>query len=123
MKTSIIKALIVALVAGVEVTEACAPYRRCRCTMADGSINNTITEQACTRELENTRGAKGSNSKAFQISTGDNGTEWCNWGHSGKTTFYIDNCKFRESCAAWGATGSDSWCVDKKKYMKWAQKN
>ncbi|EFQ33019.1 hypothetical protein CGRA01v4_00500 [Colletotrichum graminicola] len=114
MKTSIIKALIVALVAGVEVAEACALYHTCRCTMADGSINNTITEQACARELANTRGASGDNTQAYQITKDTNSTEWCNWGFNGKTAFYVDNCSFRESCTAWGATGSDSWCEDKQ---------
>ncbi|KAK1994402.1 hypothetical protein LX36DRAFT_727429 [Colletotrichum falcatum] len=114
MKTSIINALIVALVAGVEVTEACASYRRCRCTMADRSIVNDITTQACARELENTRGAKGPNSKAYQMTTDDSGEAWCNWGYSGKIAYYVDNCSFRESCAAWNATGTDSWCEDKK---------
>ncbi|KAK2016482.1 hypothetical protein LZ32DRAFT_668766 [Colletotrichum eremochloae] len=113
MKTSIIQTLIVALAAGVQVTEACARYLQCRCTMADGSINNTITEAACTYELKNTRGAQGDGSTAFQPSTDSNGTTWCNNGYNGKEAFFPDNCSFRDACTASGATGSDSWCQEK----------
>ncbi|KAK2052176.1 hypothetical protein LY76DRAFT_351775 [Colletotrichum caudatum] len=120
MKASSIRSLVVALVAGAGVAEACAPYHQCRCTMADGSINNTITEAACNGTLENTRGAKGDNFQAYLIGNTDSAnasdttTEWCNWGFGRKIAFYLDNCYFRESCARVGATGSDSWCQEKQ---------
>ncbi|KAK2005501.1 hypothetical protein LZ32DRAFT_612055 [Colletotrichum eremochloae] len=115
MKTSIIQALIVTLAARVQVTKACAEYLKCRCTMADGSINNNFTEQACAKVLSNTRGAAGDGATAFQPVTDGNNTAWCNYGHGPvlKAFFYLDNCGFREVCAAVGATGSDSWCEGK----------
>ncbi|KAK1973236.1 hypothetical protein LZ30DRAFT_611405 [Colletotrichum cereale] len=114
MKASIIQALIVALVASVEVTEACGLFRQCRCTMADGSINNTVTEIACQTERDNTQNAHGSDSTALLPSTDANNVTWCNKGrgNAGHTTINVDNCAFRETCTALGATGADSWCED-----------
>ncbi|KAK2022021.1 hypothetical protein LX32DRAFT_645877 [Colletotrichum zoysiae] len=120
MKASSIQSLVVALVAGAGVAEACSSYRQCRCTMADGSINNSITELACSGLNENTRGAKGDNYEAYSIgntdsvNASDTTTEWCNWGFGGKIAFFVDNCSFRDLCTGNGATGSDSWCQDKK---------
>ncbi|KAK1984480.1 hypothetical protein LZ30DRAFT_779777 [Colletotrichum cereale] len=106
-KTSIIQALIVALVAGVEVTEACASYRQCRCTMADGAIDNTIREMACNSQRNDTQKA---DSTAYFPARDGNDVMWCWDGYRGGDHIKVDNCGFRETCAKVGATGSDSWC-------------
>ncbi|KAK1975282.1 hypothetical protein LZ30DRAFT_738046 [Colletotrichum cereale] len=112
MKASIIQTLIVALVASVEVTEACGLFKQCRCTMADGSIPNNITETVCQTKRDTIQGANREGSTALLPSTDENNVTWCNAGKAGKTFINNDNCAFREACTAAGATGADSWCED-----------
>ncbi|KAK1974448.1 hypothetical protein LZ30DRAFT_740476 [Colletotrichum cereale] len=110
MKASITQALILALVTSVK---ACALYNQCRCTMADGSVNNTITEIACQTKHDNIQGANDLGSTAFLPTIDAENVTWCNSGRSGKIFFYVENCGFRETCTASGATGADSWCQGK----------
>ncbi|KAK2013498.1 hypothetical protein LZ32DRAFT_617615 [Colletotrichum eremochloae] len=99
--TLTIKALVIALVAGA--AEACAKYNRCRCTMADGAINNTITAQAKDYIHNNISGGD------FPTVADNNNTLWIK-------SYYpsvgylkgVDNCDARVACIAVGATGEDS---------------
>ncbi|KAK2025785.1 hypothetical protein LX32DRAFT_46683 [Colletotrichum zoysiae] len=115
MKTSITKALVIALAATVEVAKACAEYRRCRCTMADGSENATITTQACDL-YHKAAGLDGTFGEGLTSSVGNNNVTVCLGGiaDNGKRGVFVDNCKMREFCAEAGATGSDSWCEKKQ---------
>ncbi|KAK2033873.1 hypothetical protein LX32DRAFT_634822 [Colletotrichum zoysiae] len=114
MKTSIINALIVTLAATVKVAEACALYGNCRCTMADGTTNNTITEQACAK-YHTEIGLDGTDSTAYTPHVDSDGVTWCTLGriNENQNIVHVDNCSMREYCTAVGATGADSWCKDK----------
>ncbi|KAK2005428.1 hypothetical protein LZ32DRAFT_612075 [Colletotrichum eremochloae] len=113
MKTLIIKPLIVAFVAGIQV-EACAWYADCRCTMADGSIDNNITSKACATYHTNA-GMDDNETTAFTTEVDGNNTTWCKAGMVDyKYTLYLDNCHMREYCTGAGATGNDSWCEKKQ---------
>ncbi|KAK1999313.1 hypothetical protein LX36DRAFT_486721 [Colletotrichum falcatum] len=109
MRTAIIKVLAAALVAGV--AEACASYNQCRCTMADNTINDTLTQQACDY-LNVEAGAPAARPKYMtqtQTYGGDynNTVQWCISGAG------VDNCSMREACAHVNATGPDSWCENR----------
>ncbi|KAK2046293.1 hypothetical protein LZ31DRAFT_593301 [Colletotrichum somersetense] len=99
MKSLIVNALIAAFVAGV--TEACATYNQCRCTMSDNTINDTITQQACDYLVSSLNVPP----SEFGTQSDSSFTTWClRWGKE------VDNCQMREACASVIATGSDSWC-------------
>ncbi|KAK2016150.1 hypothetical protein LZ32DRAFT_106270 [Colletotrichum eremochloae] len=114
MKRSILSTIILTLIASIELAEGCSWYRRCRCQMANGSINNDATQKACDYQRENIRGANGDSSTAFETSIDVNGTLWCNYGRNGQYWYHPNNCNMREACASYGADGSDSWCEEKK---------
>ncbi|KAK2036825.1 hypothetical protein LZ31DRAFT_614057 [Colletotrichum somersetense] len=110
MKISIIEALIFSLSVGV--TTACDRYEECRCTMDDGTINNTVTEAACDYLY------KYSVKKHLDFSlykTKDkNGTTWVYQFYNDHAAYLgVDNCDMRVSCSSVGATGNDSWCEGK----------
>ncbi|KAK1964264.1 hypothetical protein LY78DRAFT_659521 [Colletotrichum sublineola] len=112
MIASIIKALIITLAASVSVTEACALYGNCRCPMAGGVINDTITEAACTMYRKATH-LDDSYSTAYRIKVVDN-VAWCRQGWDRlNQQVVLSNCDFRYFCTKAGATGNDSWCKDK----------
>ncbi|EFQ36729.1 hypothetical protein CGRA01v4_12241 [Colletotrichum graminicola] len=111
MKVSIVNALTLALIAGVKVAEACSLFDNCRCTMADGSINNDITTAACASK-RTAADLDGSDSTAYTITTDSSNTATCQSGFVGKDDLTLDNCDFRERCTAAGATGSDSLCTN-----------
>ncbi|KAK1561275.1 uncharacterized protein LY79DRAFT_574326 [Colletotrichum navitas] len=102
----ITKTLAVVIIA--TAAEACANYHQCRCTMEDGSINNTATGAALTYL----------NTKGFNIiynypATQDNdGTLWIKRYFNVVNGDWVplNNCKVREACTKVGATGNDSWC-------------
>ncbi|KAK2052621.1 hypothetical protein LY76DRAFT_325557 [Colletotrichum caudatum] len=103
MKTLIINALTAALLAGV--AQACATYDQCRCTMADNTINNNLTEKAC--EYLNEKAGGNENNTLYGPRGSHDAARWCvRWEESK----YINNCDMREACAFVNATGSDSWC-------------
>ncbi|KAK2055968.1 hypothetical protein LY76DRAFT_595592 [Colletotrichum caudatum] len=107
MKTSIVKALIITLAAGAE---ACAQYGYCRCTMADGSINNTITTAACTNYYRAV-GNEGTRATAITTTIDMVNTAWCSQGVFDDNRRGVpDNCAMRDHCKEVGATGGDSWC-------------
>ncbi|KAK2047279.1 hypothetical protein LZ31DRAFT_551585 [Colletotrichum somersetense] len=102
MKTLIINALTAALLASV--AKACKTYDKCRCTMADNAINNTITEQAC--DYLNVKAGGNENKTIYGAHGSHDATRWCvRWDSD-----YINNCDMREACTLMNATGSDSWC-------------
>ncbi|KAK2021583.1 hypothetical protein LX32DRAFT_646310 [Colletotrichum zoysiae] len=111
MKTSITKALVITLAATVKVAKACADYSQCRCTMADGSINATITTQACAL-YHKAAGLDGTSGFGLTPALDDDNVVWCVDGDvdDGKRHTYVDNCKMREFCTQAGATGNDSLC-------------
>ncbi|KAK2030802.1 hypothetical protein LX32DRAFT_727051 [Colletotrichum zoysiae] len=103
MKTLIINALTAALLASI--AKACATYDQCRCTMADNTINNTITEQAC--DYLNVKAGGNENKTIYGPRGSHDAARWCvRWDNSG----YISNCDMREACTLMNATGADSWC-------------
>ncbi|WDK10706.1 hypothetical protein CGRA01v4_01985 [Colletotrichum graminicola] len=110
MKISI-QALTVYIFAGV--TLACDRYNYCRCTMDDGSINNTATEAAC-KYLYDYSVKKYLDLSVYKTKTRDNDTEWCYQFYNDNSAFFgTQNCDMRVSCTAVGATGNDSWCEEK----------
>ncbi|KAK2035506.1 hypothetical protein LX32DRAFT_700335 [Colletotrichum zoysiae] len=110
MKKSIVKTLIITLAAGAKVAEACGKYGYCRCTMADGSINNNVTTVAC-QKYHTSIGLDGTRATAITTTIDSGNTAWCSQGifddyHTGAPI----NCKMRDFCKEAGATGEDSWC-------------
>ncbi|KAK2017096.1 hypothetical protein LZ32DRAFT_600724 [Colletotrichum eremochloae] len=98
----IIKALTIALV--ISTTEACSSYRQCRCTMANGAINNTITAMAAQKLID--KKEYSDEDTSFPISQDG---QWIQTGKDmRKCKIYLDNCDVREACTAAGATGADS---------------
>ncbi|KAK2017779.1 hypothetical protein LZ32DRAFT_683530 [Colletotrichum eremochloae] len=120
MKTSIINALIVAFIAGIEVAEACASYQNCRCSNADpNSVDadiNTITAAACA-QYHTAAGLDGtSRASAYTTWIDGNGVTWCQGGSGadGELILPVDNCDMHTYCNSHGAAGADSICADKQ---------
>ncbi|KAK2006281.1 hypothetical protein LZ32DRAFT_544351, partial [Colletotrichum eremochloae] len=105
-----LKSIIITLVTAVKVTKGCGVYTDCRCTMADGSINNTITADACRAWDKSVH--PNSDTAIFAAPVDHDNIAWCT--KVGESLLHaIDNCEFRKLCTAAGATGHDSWCRGK----------
>ncbi|KAK2032986.1 hypothetical protein LX32DRAFT_635630 [Colletotrichum zoysiae] len=110
MKISIIKALTFSLF--VSVTTACDRYSRCRCTMNDETINNTVTEEACDY-LYKYSVKKYADLSVYKTKDKDEAT-WCYQFYNDNSAYLgVNNCDMRVSCSSVGATGNDSWCEGK----------
>ncbi|KAK2036125.1 hypothetical protein LZ31DRAFT_617772 [Colletotrichum somersetense] len=110
MKKSIVKSLIITLAAGAKVAQACAQYGYCHCTMADGSVNNTITTAACAKYYS-AAGLDGTRATAITTTIDNQNKAWCSQGiFDDNQKGVVDNCEMRRHCKEAGATGEDSWC-------------
>ncbi|KAK1964793.1 hypothetical protein LY78DRAFT_581693, partial [Colletotrichum sublineola] len=86
-----------------------AKYKQCRCTMADGAINNTITAMAAQKLMNETDYSR--TATVFPISQDG---QWIQTGiDMNDCKVRPDNCRVHDACTAVGATGADSWCEDK----------
>ncbi|KAK2007568.1 hypothetical protein LZ32DRAFT_610172 [Colletotrichum eremochloae] len=105
MKTLfIIQALAVGLVIGDDCHFS---YTRCRCTMADGSINNDITGKTALRM--SITGFNG----VYPTIKDKNGTEWIADYLINGNDFLLNNCDVSKECTKEGATGADAECNKK----------
>lgn len=103
MKFSAVSAILFA--AGAQ---ACALYSACICTNANGTPDNHATQLACHAQNEPHKELIGTGGLVECHFTGD-----ANTGFLGLEENGLDNCNFREACAAAGATGDDSSCTAK----------
>ncbi|KAK1585860.1 uncharacterized protein LY79DRAFT_557444 [Colletotrichum navitas] len=110
MKTYIIQFLTISTFAAV--TMACDRYNYCRCTMADGSLNSTVTDDAC--KYLYTYSAKKHFDLSLYVTQNKDDATWCYQLVNDNPIYLgVDNCDMRVACTEVGATGSDSWCMDK----------
>ncbi|KAK1990617.1 hypothetical protein LX36DRAFT_664040 [Colletotrichum falcatum] len=109
MKPAAFATLFIGLLGGAK---ACADYFSCHCYQANGTPNINATEAAC-EGLESTP----NKDDFYTYNDTTDGIRKCYGGVvrdcGGKECNGIDNCRFRELCAANGATGSDSYCDGK----------
>ncbi|KAK1990658.1 hypothetical protein LX36DRAFT_390493 [Colletotrichum falcatum] len=110
MKITITQAFTFSLFVGV--TTACDRYNYCRCTMDDGTTNNTVTEAACKYLYDYS--AKKHLDLSIYKTKDKNETTWCYQFYNDNAIYLgVDNCDMRVSCSSVGATGNDSWCDGK----------
>ncbi|KAK2007930.1 hypothetical protein LZ32DRAFT_666008 [Colletotrichum eremochloae] len=84
-----------------------AAYASCHCTNSDGTANDTITATVCN--FSNRDAPK---SPGWPVYTEERGGVLKCIANTQAVNYDVplDNCKFRESCTANGATGADSSC-------------
>ena len=90
---------------------ACSSYRYCHCYNDDKLPNNNATTTVCNAHPgvldQNTAEYPGSNPAYYECEVADWAQDRCR---------YWDNCRWRDACAAAGATGKDSSCREKVTY-------
>ncbi|KAK2000211.1 hypothetical protein LX36DRAFT_654653 [Colletotrichum falcatum] len=104
-----------ALAATIQAANACALYAHCRCTMAGGVIDNNMTTTACAEYRRATGVGYYLTDTAYLPTVDDHNTTWCSMGSfDANKQAVLSNCDFRSFCTWAGATGEDSWCMDKR---------
>ncbi|KAK2030565.1 hypothetical protein LX32DRAFT_638108 [Colletotrichum zoysiae] len=79
--------------------------------MADGTINNAITQKTCDNWRRDVNAQP--SDTIYHTWTDKDNTLWCGSGSIGRQEAAPSNCQMRVMCHRAGATGADSWCSDK----------